>query len=403
MSCKITYDKTFVIVKLKSIIILFEKLKYNAIIIQIGVYIMKIIQVSDLHIDSKMDTNFSATQSKQRNNEILVSFEKLFNIMEKENVSAMIIAGDMFDTKKVSSKAFTYVLELIKKHSNKTFFYVSGNHDNETKLLESSVNIPSNLIVFDKNFSRYSLSKNVNIGGIRLSQTNAINIGKQIDFDSDSINILVLHGMLTKSSSNISNENIYIGELKDKNIDYLALGHIHSYSSGKIDPRGTYVYSGCLEPRGFDEIGDKGFVMITIDEDSHKITHEFVPHAMRKFVEINTDITGLNNPKQILDKIYENLEGVKNEDIVKINIIGEYDEQTTKGLDLVTSELNQKYYYAKVKDKSKLKISLDDYAGNFSLKGIFIRNVLQNKKIPEELKDDIILTGIKALSKEEID
>ena len=322
---------------------------------------MKIIHISDLHIDSKMETNFSAIQSKQRNNEILVSFEKLFDIMEKENVSAMIIAGDMFDTKKISSKAFTYVLELIKKHPNKKFFYVSGNHDNETKMLESSEEIPNNLIIFDKEFSKFGLSKNVMIGGIRLTSTNVVDLGKQINFDENSLNICVLHGMLTKSTSNVNNENIYIGEIKDKNIDYLALGHIHSYSSGKIDNRCTYVYSGCLEPRGFDEIGDKGFVMIHIDEEAHKISHEFVPHAMRKFVEINTDITDLSNPKQILDKVLENLENTSKNDIVKVNIIGEYDESTTKGLDLVSSELNQRYYFAKVKDRSRLKISISSF------------------------------------------
>ena len=67
---------------------------------------MKILHVSDLHIDSKMETNFSSIQARERNNEILITFEKLFEIMEKENYLAMIIAGDLFDTKKISSKAF---------------------------------------------------------------------------------------------------------------------------------------------------------------------------------------------------------------------------------------------------------------------------------------------------------
>ena len=54
---------------------------------------------------------------------------------------------------------------------------------------------------------------------------------------------------------------------KDLNIDYLALGHIHSYKCHKLDKRGVYCYSGCLEGRGFDECGDKGFVLLETEED----------------------------------------------------------------------------------------------------------------------------------------
>ena len=53
---------------------------------------------------------------------------------------------------------------------------------------------------------------------------------------------------------------IEVYELKNKNIDYLALGHVHKYKMEKLDNRGIYCYSGCLEGRGFDECGDKGCV-----------------------------------------------------------------------------------------------------------------------------------------------
>ena len=33
---------------------------------------------------------------------------------------------------------------------------------------------------------------------------------------------------------------------------------IHKYKKEKLDNRGVYCYSGCLEGRGFDECGEKG-------------------------------------------------------------------------------------------------------------------------------------------------
>ena len=364
---------------------------------------MKILQVSDLHIDSKMETHFTSAQAKERNNEILVTFEKLFDVLEKENYSAMLIVGDMFDTKKITSKSFSYIIGLIKKHSNKMFFYVAGNHDFESLLIQNNDDLPKNLIIFDTNFSKFAINENIYIGGIKLTNQNCFTLQNQINFDENKINILLLHGSISKTSSKVDNENFYIGDIKNKNIDYLALGHIHSYSSGKIDNRCTYAYSGCLEPRGFDEFGDKGYISIFIDEENHKVSHEFVKFAKRKFHEISIDITSLQSSRQILDKIYESLGGILDTDIVKITLIGEYDEYLVKSIDLIESELSQKYYYAKVVDKTKLKISIDDYKGNFSLKGLFIKQVLESKKIPDALKDEVILTGIKALSDGEID
>ena len=58
---------------------------------------MKILQISDLHIDSKMETNFSLAQSKQRNNEILVTFENLFDVLEKEKTDLI----DKYESKKM--------------------------------------------------------------------------------------------------------------------------------------------------------------------------------------------------------------------------------------------------------------------------------------------------------------
>ena len=54
-------------------------------------------------------------------------------------------------------------------------------------------------------------------------------------------------------------------------------------------------------------------------------------------------------------------------------------------------------------DKSKIKINIEDYENDYSLKGIFIKLVTNSKKISEENKNEVIITGIKALGLEEVD
>ena len=64
---------------------------------------MKIIHCADLHLDSKIDT-IPTDKARVRRDEILRTFEKLCAYAVKNDVSAVIIAGDMFDTSRVSIK-----------------------------------------------------------------------------------------------------------------------------------------------------------------------------------------------------------------------------------------------------------------------------------------------------------
>ena len=360
---------------------------------------MKIIHTSDLHIDSKLQTNFSPAIAKQRNTEILITFEKLFEVMENQNYDAMIIAGDMFDTPKVSSRAFSYIIELIRKHDTKNFFYVPGNHDNEAALIHNQADIPSNLHIFDESFTVFSLSDTVSIGGIKFTNTNATTFAEQIQFNPEHINIMVMHGGFTKSASNVNNSSFLQSSVKNKNIDYLALGHIHEYSSGTIDKRCTYVYPGCLEPRGFDEIGAKGFVSITIDEKSKTICHEFIKFSMRTIHEITVDITNDKNLREILNHTNKLTSTINTNDILKIVLSGTHDVEMIKGTDLIQEELSSRFYHVKVVDKSKLFIDPKDFEGDMSLKGCFVRKVLSSN-LSEQEKSEIIITGLKALSGE---
>ena len=56
----------------------------------------------------------------------------------------------------------------------------------------------------------------------------------------------------------------------------------------------------------------------------------------------------------------------------------------------------------KIVDKSKLEINPNDYEGDISLKGCFIRKVMESKLSDSE-KADVIMTGLKALKGEDLE
>ena len=74
---------------------------------------MKIIHCADVHLDSRMLRHLSKEQAKERRNEILNTFGQMVTYAAKNDVEAIIIAGDLFDTSMISVTTRNYVRDLI--------------------------------------------------------------------------------------------------------------------------------------------------------------------------------------------------------------------------------------------------------------------------------------------------
>ena len=92
---------------------------------------------------------------------------------------------------------------------------------------------------------------------------------------------------------------------------------------------------------------------------------------------------------------------VSEKDMVKVILTGEYTLQTNKQLEQLLMFLKDRFYFAKLEDKSLMKILSEDYKDSVSLKGEFVRNVLGSGLSKEEM-DNIIMLGIRAIEGEEI-
>ncbi len=350
---------------------------------------MKIIHIADLHLDSSLEKNLDRQKAKKRKTELVSAFENVVSYATQNSVRLILVAGDMFDSKKVSLNTVSTVASIIEHAGEVDFLVLNGNHDN-TNAFEMLQSIPQNLKFFGESWQYYDY-ENVTVGGILISQSNRAAC-ENPDFKVDRYNIALMHGDIKS--------DIPLVSLRSKNIDYLALGHYHQFRTDRLDARASYVYSGCLESRGFDESGQKGFVLL----DTDKNTFEFITHlCIRRMFDLDVDITGLLNYADIkeatLKKLVEN--SARPEDMVKIRLKGEFTLDTNKDLAQLSQLLNSSFYFAKTVDESTLRINPNDYKNDPSLKGEFVRNVL-NSELSNEEKNKIIVLGIRAIRGEEL-
>lgn len=354
----------------------------------------KIIHCADLHLDSPMETHMTEEQASTRNTEIIRSFLRLTEYAAQNHVQAVIIAGDLFDGERIKLRTVDEILDAIRRTSKVDYLYLAGNHDGATYAFADH-NIPDNLKIFGKEWTTYEYD-NVTISGVEICEANANSLYSQIPHKDGTVNIVTLHGQAGTVSGV---DQVNIPQLKNKGIDYLALGHIHSYMEQPLDDKGIYCYAGCLEGRGFDECGAKGFVLLTVDSD--RIQHEFVPFSCRQLHRISVNITGLTKNSEIGQKMKETTQNISSNDMVEFLLSGEVDPTANIAVSYLQNLVKSDFFFVKVKDETHMAINPEDYKNDISLKGEFIRLVLASDG-SEEDKAAIIRTGMQALMGEEI-
>ncbi len=366
---------------------------------------MKLLHCADLHLDAKMTSLFTGEMARERKAELLHTFRRMVEYAVARQVEAVLVAGDLFDTKHVSAAARHTVLDAIAGHPEITFFYLKGNHDGDS-FPGNLQKIPDNLKLFGDRWKTYFLGTagRITVTGVEPFREDGAIPYQELSLDGEKFNIVMLHGQVTLYGTRQDDPYVNLKLLKDKGIDYLALGHVHAYQEAGLDGRGTYCYPGCLEGRGFDECGEHGFVLLHVDEDSGTCTREFVPFAARTVHVLEVDITGCRNTPDIGKKIGQALEeaSYSSRCMLKIVLTGNVDVECEKNVEILTQQFAPAYYFLKIQDQSALCVDFHLFAKDESLKGEFVRTVWAADGLGQEEKAAIIRCGIQALGGETI-
>ncbi len=355
---------------------------------------MKILHCADLHMDSPMETHMTREQAAIRNAEILKSFQRMTEYAEQEKIRLVLIAGDLFDGERVTRRTIEGVLDAVRRTPQIDYLYVSGNHDDQTNAFADQ-DVPENFKRFTDQWGTFEYG-DVAISGIEITKSNAGTLYGQLPAQKSRVNIVMLHGQI---STACETDQVNLNLLKGKNIHYLALGHIHTYSCEPFDRDGIYCYPGCLEGRGFDECGEKGFVVL--DTDARKLAPVFVPFSSRKLHRVTVDITGAVTNSAVYQSMKAASQGISKNDMVEFLLTGAADPSARIAKKYLYHLSANDFFFVKIKDETRLTLDPKDYENDVSLKGEFIRLVMASGE-SEENKIKIIRTGLEALTGEEI-
>ncbi len=357
---------------------------------------VKILHTADIHIGAA--ESFLKTEASKRRFETLLTFEKIIDLAIDRNVDVIVISGDLFDSNKIEAHFIDAVFEKIASCGKRVVF-CGGNHDPlnaDSPFLNH--NLPDNLFVLGKDDECITF-EDISLKCYGRSFTDVYLKGEEcftIAADKDYVNLMVQHGEL-KSDLSSDYNSITPTFVKSSGMDYIALGHVHKRTPiGKID--GTYfAYCGCPEGQGFDELDQKGVYIGEIGRGVCNLA--FVAASKRLHIHHKTDITDLCSNEEISQRILSELQNEYGEDfrdnLYKIELTGEISPDVKLIKTEILSRLEAELYFVKVKDNSELKIDLDALAQEPSLKGIFVKKMLEKQALADQNEKPIYRKALK--------
>lgn len=291
---------------------------------------IKLIHTADVHLDSPLQT--LALRDPALREKVQCASRNAFTcIVEqalKEQVAAVLIAGDLFDGAARSAKTAAFLLAELSRleQAGIRVFYIKGNHD-AMNPLTGETTLPENVHVFDGQGGMEQLEGcDVWIHGVSFSDKKAEKslLGKFSTPIPDAINIGLLHTSLNGSASHDVYAPCTVQELIDTGFNYWALGHIHKRQVHSEAP--WIVMPGIPQGRDIGEPGAQSATLITIDEGN--ITISEFPTSTIEFTTLQLDVTKLSDANDLRAQAKEALQtligSLQSDDaIVRIRLHGQ--------------------------------------------------------------------------------
>lgn len=262
---------------------------------------MRFLHLADLHIGKRVN-GFSMIEDQK------YILQQLLELIEKEQVEGVWIAGDVYDKAVPSAEAVQLFDDFLTKLTKKQLpvFLISGNHDSPERLafcshilkeqnlyISSIYTGESEPVVLEDSYGKIniyllpflkpSMVRNIFQDDRPESFEECVKMAvERMQVNSDERNILLAHQFVTGAKRSDS-EEVSVGGLDNvdaavfEGFDYVALGHIHRFQTmGKE----TICYAGTPLKYSFSEAShQKVAVLVDILEKGNvKIwTRELVP------------------------------------------------------------------------------------------------------------------------------
>lgn len=328
---------------------------------------LKLLHAGDFHLDTPF-RSLPPREATRRRREQRRALDALRELAVTQKVDLALLAGDLFDAQTIYPETVEGIVAALGQFPCPVCI-APGNHDPFTGRSPYDAHIwPDNVHIFCEQtvsavpfpnlgarvygFAFTSpLREDDPLAGFHAVQDGLVNLG-------------VFH---TQVGKNNPYAPIDPSSLAQSGLAYAALGHVHRAASPDRKAPTPWAYCGCLMGRGFDEPGDKGAAIVTL-EGGRVTDWQLIPLAQSRYQLLEVDVTGRDPAAALLETLgHSHLE-----DYCRVTLRG---ESAALELDRLTAAAQGRCRALELRDETVVPHGVWERLEEETLTGFFLQEM----------------------------
>jgi DNA repair exonuclease SbcCD nuclease subunit len=254
---------------------------------------MRLLHAADLHVDSPLRglSAYPGAPAGEIRGATRRALENLVHLAQEASVDAVLLAGDIYDGDWPDYNTGLFFRAQMARlgEAGIKVYLVSGNHDAASQI-SRKLSLPENVIEFSRHQPDSqpddALSLVVHGQGYPVRDVTDNLAIRYPDPWSGYFNVGVLHTALNGREDHARYAPCSVEDLRARNYDYWALGHVHTRETVSTEPH--IVFSGNIQGRHAKETGPKGCVLVDVGTDG-AVSTEFRELDVVRWAHLEVD------------------------------------------------------------------------------------------------------------------
>jgi exonuclease SbcD len=354
---------------------------------------MKLLLFSDLHLDTPFRWAGPVLARKKRQS-LRDTLRRIASLASEAGVDALLCAGDLYEQECYSPDTGEFLRTTFGELSPLPVYIAPGNHDwFGPASLYRGVKWTSNVHIFERDrLTPLTLADGLTLwGAAHRAPANTDGFLEGFVVDRGGVHLALFHGserrlLVFQESGKAPHAPFDAAELKRSGIHHAFLGHYHN---PRDDDR--YTYPGNPEPLSFGETGKRGVVIAAIREDG-SVLRERLRVASTEITDLEVDVTGCSGEQEIRDRVAAVRSGISG--VLRITLKG----GVGPDVDVRPQDFGDPASGLVVRAGSiRVAYDLEEIKQEQTVRGQFVRDVLDSADLSEEERQRVVVTGLRAL------
>ncbi len=355
---------------------------------------LRLLHMADVHLGARHD-DLGPAAAAQRERQF-DAFKRAIDLAIAEKVDLVLICGDLFDSNSQPRRSFeraaAEIGRLVQRHIPTVA--IPGTHDcydaaSIYRVFDlaalAGATADSNLVTLltdtspSIDFPALGVTVRAKVFPTKRA-TESPMTALAVSPDDPSVKaggwqIGMVHGSLAVPGR-FDNDDVSFtdAEVAQSNLDYLALGHWHSFREGRSG-KTVWAYSGAPEPVAVDQDGAGQVLLVTLDESGGQRSVKVEPRAVgrTRFRRLEIDASGVASQAELATRLRE----MADPDLVlDARIVGVRNGDLDLNIDELEQQLNGAFLRVRVRDASTAPLDESLTVSQDTILGAFTRDYL---------------------------